>query len=121
MDHIDIVLQAVGNTAIPHWDGEQVPVRGNEPASDLNNLIPSCLLRRGMLLAQHHVDFCGCLVAVERGEVYIPQGKDIDVQVWILLAQGGEYVSAISIDFDCIPRGEAWIKSKLLMTRLLEL
>jgi len=90
MDHIDIVLQAVGNTVIPHGDGEQVPVRSNEPAGDLNNLIPGCLLRGGLLLAQHDVDFGGCLVAVERGQVHIPQGKDIDVQVWILLAQGGE-------------------------------
>jgi hypothetical protein len=43
----------------------------------------------GWLLAQHHVDFCGP-VAVERGQGHIPQGKDIDVQVSILLAQGGE-------------------------------
>ena len=87
---VDVLLEAVGNAAIPHRDGEKVAIGGNEAIGNADDLIPGRLLDGILIVAQDDVQFCRCLVAVEDRQVRFPEVEFVNHQVRILGAESVE-------------------------------
>src|SRR5258707_1024753 len=87
MNEIDVLLEPVGDSRVPHRGGDEIAVSGDEAVSDGEDFVPCSALRLGVLLAGEDGHLRCCLVAIECGQVGVPQFEGVDFKVRVDAAQ----------------------------------
>ena len=90
MDQINILLELVGNSAVPHGNGEEIAVGDGEPGGDVDDLVPQAGLGSLVRAAAEHRQLGFVAVAVELGQACVPEFDYVHLKGGIGDLQGGE-------------------------------
>jgi hypothetical protein len=72
MDDVDVVLETVRDTDVPHRYCQKISVGSDKPVRHDRDLVPCLLLRTLRYPAGHDLHLGGGLKFVEREEVFFP-------------------------------------------------